>query len=92
MPVPDTSRPCALETARCLGLPYREGFIKNRYIARTFIMPGQTNRKKVGSTQHFTLFNLLCARNALHLMVDTALTMCRMLAAVVRVNRMCAAS
>jgi len=46
MPVPDTSRPCALEAARCLGLPYREGFIKNRYIARTFIMPGQTNRQK----------------------------------------------
>lgn len=53
MPVPDTSRPCALEAARCLGLPYREGFIKNRYIARTFIMPGQTNRKKVGCTRHF---------------------------------------
>lgn len=46
MPVPDTSRPCALEAARCLGLPYREGFIKNRYIARTFIMPGQKNRQK----------------------------------------------
>jgi|EP01049_Picozoa_sp_SAG25_P006369 amidophosphoribosyltransferase len=46
MPVPDTSRPCALEAARILGLPYREGFIKNRYIARTFIMPGQAMRKK----------------------------------------------
>ena len=46
MPVPDTSRPCALECARLLGVPYREGFIKNRYIARTFIMPGQEMRKK----------------------------------------------
>ena len=63
MPVPDTSRPCALETARCLGLPYREGFIKNRYIARTFIMPGQTNRKKVGSARDLTLYNSLYARN-----------------------------
>ncbi|TDR73017.1 amidophosphoribosyltransferase [Paludibacterium purpuratum] len=46
MPIPDTSRPSALQLANCLGLPYREGFIKNRYIGRTFIMPGQAVRKK----------------------------------------------
>lgn len=46
MPIPDTSRPCAMQLAMKLGLPYREGFIKNRYIGRTFIMPGQEIRKK----------------------------------------------
>ena len=46
IPIPDTSRPCALQLALELGLPYREGFIKNRYIGRTFIMPGQEIRKK----------------------------------------------
>ena len=46
MPIPDTSRPCAMQLAMKLGLPYREGFIKNRYIGRTFIMPGQETRKK----------------------------------------------
>ncbi|KZE34962.1 amidophosphoribosyltransferase [Crenobacter luteus] len=46
MPIPDTSRASALQLANALGLPYREGFIKNRYIGRTFIMPGQGVRKK----------------------------------------------
>src|SRR5512141_3105219 len=46
MPIPDSSRPSALEVATKLGKPYREGFIKNRYIGRTFIMPGQEMRKK----------------------------------------------
>jgi amidophosphoribosyltransferase len=46
MPIPDTSRTSALQLADRLGKPYREGFIKNRYIGRTFIMPGQTQRKK----------------------------------------------
>lgn len=46
MPIPDTSRSAALSLARQLNLPYREGFVKNRYIGRTFIMPGQTVRKK----------------------------------------------
>ncbi|BBP43951.1 amidophosphoribosyltransferase [Thiosulfativibrio zosterae] len=46
MPIPDTSRTSALELATILNKPYREGFIKNRYIGRTFIMPGQTLRKK----------------------------------------------
>jgi amidophosphoribosyltransferase len=46
IPIPDTSRPSALQLAISLGLDYREGFIKNRYIGRTFIMPGQALRKK----------------------------------------------
>lgn len=46
MPIPDTSRTSALELANMLGVKYREGFIKNRYIGRTFIMPGQALRKK----------------------------------------------
>jgi amidophosphoribosyltransferase len=46
IPIPDTSRPSALQLAIALGLDYREGFIKNRYIGRTFIMPGQALRKK----------------------------------------------
>jgi len=44
--VPDTSRPIALQCAYSLGVNYREGFIKNRYIGRTFIMPGQAARRK----------------------------------------------
>jgi len=46
MPIPDSSRPAAIQLAMKLGVEYREGFIKNRYIGRTFIMPGQGMRKK----------------------------------------------
>ena len=46
IPIPDTSRTAALEMSQVLGVRYREGFIKNRYIGRTFIMPGQEERKK----------------------------------------------
>jgi len=46
IPIPDTSRTSALQLANSLGVKYREGFIKNRYIGRTFIMPGQQQRKK----------------------------------------------
>lgn len=44
IPVPDTSRVAALNLAQKLGVPYREGFVKNRYVDRTFIMPGQQMR------------------------------------------------
>lgn len=46
IPIPDTSCDIAVEIARILGIPYRQGFVKNRYIGRTFIMPGQKQRKK----------------------------------------------
>lgn len=46
VPVPDSARPAALECARVLGVRYREGLLKNRYVGRTFIMPDQSNRKK----------------------------------------------
>ncbi|MCE9550196.1 MAG: amidophosphoribosyltransferase [Betaproteobacteria bacterium] len=46
IPIPDSSRPSALQLATRLGISFREGFVKNRYIGRTFIMPGQAMRKK----------------------------------------------
>lgn len=46
IPIPETSRTAALEIATCLNVPYREGFMKNRYIGRTFIMPGQAQRRQ----------------------------------------------
>ncbi|HEY8049289.1 MAG TPA: amidophosphoribosyltransferase [Ramlibacter sp.] len=46
IPIPESSRPSAMQCAQLLGIPYREGFVKNRYVGRTFIMPGQGVRKK----------------------------------------------
>jgi len=46
MPIPDSSRPAAMQVAQRLGLEYREGFYKNRYVGRTFIMPGQEQRRR----------------------------------------------
>ncbi|GHC80965.1 amidophosphoribosyltransferase [Pseudorhodoferax aquiterrae] len=46
IPIPESSRPSAMQLAQLLGIPYREGFVKNRYVGRTFIMPGQGVRKK----------------------------------------------
>jgi len=46
IPIPESSRPAAMQLAQHIGRPYREGFVKNRYVGRTFIMPGQEVRKK----------------------------------------------
>ena len=46
IPIPESSRPSAMQLAQKLGKPYREGFVKNRYVGRTFIMPGQAVRKR----------------------------------------------
>ncbi|MBH9553079.1 amidophosphoribosyltransferase [Inhella gelatinilytica] len=46
IPIPESSRPSAMQLAHRIGRPYREGFVKNRYVGRTFIMPGQGVRKK----------------------------------------------
>ena len=46
IPIPESSRPSAMQLAQLIGKPYREGFVKNRYVGRTFIMPGQQVRKK----------------------------------------------
>jgi amidophosphoribosyltransferase len=46
IPIPESSRPSAMQLAQKLGRPYREGFVKNRYVGRTFIMPGQAVRKR----------------------------------------------
>ena len=65
IPIPESSRPSAMQLAQKLGKPYREGFVKNRYVGRTFIMPGQQTRKKSvrqklnAITQEFTGRNVL---------------------------------
>jgi amidophosphoribosyltransferase len=46
IPIPESSRPSALQLANRLGIDFREGFVKNRYVGRTFIMPGQQHRRK----------------------------------------------
>ena len=65
IPIPDTSRTSALQAAYILGRPFREGFIKNRYIARTFIMPGQETRKKSVRLKLNTIKSEFADRNVL---------------------------
>jgi len=65
IPIPDTSRTSALQAAYILGRPFREGFIKNRYIARTFIMPGQETRIKSVRLKLNTIKSEFAGRNVL---------------------------
>merc|ERR1740124_975168 len=65
IPIPDTSRTSALQAAYILGRPFREGFIKNRYIARTFIMPHQPTRKKSVRLKLNTIKSEFAGRNVL---------------------------
>jgi amidophosphoribosyltransferase len=65
IPIPDTSRTSALQAAYVLDVPFREGFIKNRYIARTFIMPGQATRKKSVRLKLNTIKSEFAGKNVL---------------------------
>ena len=65
IPVPDTSRTAALECANSLSVPYREGFIKNRYIGRTFIMPQQGLRRKSVRQKLSPILSEFAGRNVL---------------------------
>ncbi|HMN22232.1 MAG TPA: amidophosphoribosyltransferase [Ottowia sp.] len=65
IPVPESSRPSANELARLLGKPYREGFVKNRYVGRTFIMPGQAVRRRSVRQKLNTIGAEFAGRNVL---------------------------
>lgn len=65
IPIPDTSKTAAYQAACCLQRPFREGFIKNRYIARTFIMPGQATRKKSVRLKLNTIKSEFAGKNVL---------------------------
>ncbi len=65
IPIPESSRPSAQQLAHLLGLPYREGFVKNRYVGRTFIMPGQAVRKKSVRQKLNTIHSEFKGRNVL---------------------------
>lgn len=65
IPIPETSRISALEIANILKIPYKEGFIKNRYIARTFILPGQEIRKKTVKLKINTIRSIFEDKNVL---------------------------
>lgn len=65
IPIPETSRTAALQCAHILNKPYREGFVKNRYIARTFIMPGQEARRKTVRLKLNTIRSEFSGKNVL---------------------------
>lgn len=65
IPIPESSRPSAMQVAHLLGIPYREGFVKNRYVGRTFIMPGQAVRKKSVRQKLNTIVSEFKGRNVL---------------------------
>jgi amidophosphoribosyltransferase len=65
IPIPESSRPSATQLAHLLGIPYREGFVKNRYVGRTFIMPGQAVRKKSVRQKLNTIVSEFKGRNVL---------------------------
>lgn len=65
IPIPDSGRIAALQMANSLGVPYREGFVKNRYVGRTFIMPGQELREKSVRRKLNTIENEFRGKNVL---------------------------
>ncbi|MDR2031308.1 MAG: amidophosphoribosyltransferase [Azoarcus sp.] len=85
IPIPDSGRPSALEMARRLGLSYREGFVKNHYIGRTFIMPGQATRKRSVRQKLNTIHQEFKGKNVL--LVDDSIvrgTTCKEIVAMAR--------
>ena len=65
IPIPESSRPSAMQVAQQIGKPYREGFVKNRYVGRTFIMPGQAVRKKSVRQKLNAMVSEFAGRNVL---------------------------
>lgn len=85
MPIPDSSRPATIQLAMKLGIEYREGMIKNRYIGRTFIMPGQAVRKRSVRQKLNTIGSEFKGKNVL--LVDDSIvrgTTCREIVQMVR--------
>lgn len=85
MPIPDSSRPAAIQLALKLGIEYREGLIKNRYIGRTFIMPGQAVRKRSVRQKLNTIGSEFKGKNVL--LVDDSIvrgTTCKEIVQMVR--------
>ncbi|MFZ5698396.1 MAG: amidophosphoribosyltransferase [Pseudomonadota bacterium] len=85
IPIPDTSRTAALELANSLNVKYREGFIKNRYIGRTFIMPGQNQRRK-SVRQKLNAIEMEFARKTILLVDDSIVrgTTCKQIVQMAR--------
>ena len=89
IPIPDTSRAAALQMAECMGIPYRDGLVKNRYIARTFIMAGQEARKKNVRKKFSPLRGEFMGKNIL--LVDDSIVRGNTASQVVKMVRKCGA-
>jgi amidophosphoribosyltransferase len=89
IPIPDTSRAAALQMAESMGIPYRDGFVKNRYIARTFIMAGQEARKKNVRKKLSPLRGEFTGKNVL--LVDDSIIRGNTASQVVKMVRQCGA-
>ena len=85
IPIPESSRPSAMQLAQLLGLPYREGFVKNRYVGRTFIMPGQGVRKKSVRQKLNVIGSEFKGRNVL--LVDDSIVRCTTSREIVQMAR-----
>ena len=89
IPVPDSGRYAALQLARTLGIEYREGFVKNRYIGRTFIMPGQAVRMKSVRRKLNTIAKEFSGKNVI--LVDDSIVRGNTSAQIIEMARECGA-